>query len=447
MAKTLLATTDLQFLTSHTKKSLCSFIINAKALLLKPLFHLLSKSISIYVSHTDQSTLTSSPLKEKMKLLRWMHHKLRQNSIEPFKDFKIGNSCSCLSGQQWLDDQPYYPTPTCGFRHFKQPQKECQKKISECEAKRVEEDYEEESSNVVSDLFHGFLAIGTLGSNEPSTPTFGVSSENMTEKETEVTEIDLKLINDELEKFLEAEAKDEGSIESPGRNSHVSIITLCGKQMEAADVEESGKMIVCPLQGYLFGSSIELPETRSTEVKKGKASLGELFQRTKIADEYATVKDEKGEIQAKGTNKSAMHLVKKILRKLQASSRSTCATSAKEPQGSLRSTSAISAKEPHASRSPWPTSDGRTGGDPLSTKRKLPAKEFKYEIKNALYDDGCDNRDEDSIKFPHGYISRDANQCLNLPQDMLSNSGSSGSREHWIKTDADCKMRICIKRA
>lgn len=193
----------------------------------------------------------------------------------------------------------------------------------------------------------------------------------MTEKETEVTEIDLKLINDELEKFLEAEAKDEGSIESPGRNSHVSIITLCGKQMEAADVEESGKMIVCPLQGYLFGSSIELPETRSTEVKKGKASLGELFQRTKIADEYATVKDEKGEIQAKGTNKSAMHLVKKILRKLQASSRSTCATSAKEPQGSLRITSAISAKEPHSSRSPWPTSDGRTGGDPLSTKRKL----------------------------------------------------------------------------
>ncbi|KAL6325603.1 hypothetical protein AAG906_023448 [Vitis piasezkii] len=390
-----------------------------------------------------------------MKLLQWMHHKLRQNSIEPFKDFKIGNSCSCLSGQQWLDDQPYYPTPTCGFRHFKQPQKECQKKISECEAKRVEEDYEEESSNVVSDLFHGFLAIGTLGSNEPSTPTFGVSSENMTEKETEVTEIDLKLINDELEKFLEAEAKDEGSIESPGRNSHVSIITLCGKQMEAADVEESGKMIVCPLQGYLFGSSIELPETRSTEVKKGKASLGELFQRTKIADEYATVKDEKGEIQAKGTNKSAMHLVKKILRKLQASSRSTCATSAKEPQGSSRSTSAISAKEPHASRSPWPTSDGRTGGDPLSTKRKLrkvlrmfhgkihperntaAAKEFKYEIKNALYDDGCDNRDEESIKFPHGYISRDANQCLNLPQDMLSNSGSSGSREHWIKTDAD----------
>ena len=193
----------------------------------------------------------------------------------------------------------------------------------------------------------------------------------MTDKETEVTEIDLKLINDELEKFLEAEAKDEGSIESPGRNSHVSIITLCSKQMEASDVEESGKMMVCPLQGYLFGSSIELPETRATEVKKEKASLCELFQRAKFAEEYATVKDEKGEAQAKGTNKSAMHQVKKILRKLQVSSRSTCATSSKEPQGSSRITSAISAKESHASRSPWPTSDGRTGSDPLSTKRKL----------------------------------------------------------------------------
>lgn len=193
----------------------------------------------------------------------------------------------------------------------------------------------------------------------------------MTEKETEVTEIDLKLINDELEKFLEAEANDEGFIESPGRNSHVSIITLCGKQMEAVDVEESGKMIVCPLQGYLFGSSIELPEKRSTEEKKEKASLGELFHRTIVADQNAAAKDEKGEIQAKETNKSAMHLVKKMLRKLQASSRSTCTTFAKEQQGSTRSTSAFTAKQPYASRNPWPTSDGRKGGETLSTKRKL----------------------------------------------------------------------------
>ena len=76
-------------------------------------------------------------------------------------------------------------------------------------------------------------------------------------------------------------------------------------------------------------------------------------------------------------------------------------------------------------------------------KNTTATQEFKYDIKNALYDDECDNRDEDSTKFPHGYLLREPNQCfktnLNLPYDVLSNSGSSGSREHWIKTDADCK--------
>lgn len=75
-------------------------------------------------------------------------------------------------------------------------------------------------------------------------------------------------------------------------------------------------------------------------------------------------------------------------------------------------------------------------------ERSTAAKEFTYEIQNALYDDGCDNRDEDGTEFPHGYMLREPNQCfmsnLNLPHDMLS-SGSSGSGEHWIKTDADCK--------
>ncbi|THG17678.1 hypothetical protein TEA_014787 [Camellia sinensis var. sinensis] len=73
------------------------------------------------------------------------------------------------------------------------------------EAARVEaDDFEEESSVAISELFHGFLTIGTLGSDpvitDPSTPTFAISVENITEKETEVTENELKLINDELEK-------------------------------------------------------------------------------------------------------------------------------------------------------------------------------------------------------------------------------------------------------
>lgn len=55
---------------------------------------------------------------------------------------------------------------------------------------------EEESSAALSELFHGFLAIGTLGTDplldDPSTPTFSISMENIAEKDTEVTENELK---------------------------------------------------------------------------------------------------------------------------------------------------------------------------------------------------------------------------------------------------------------
>ncbi|XP_028103897.1 protein LAZY 1-like isoform X1 [Camellia sinensis] len=47
-----------------------------------------------------------------MKLLGWMHRKFRAN--EPLKDFSIGNSCTCLSGQPSLDDQQYYPKLVLG---------------------------------------------------------------------------------------------------------------------------------------------------------------------------------------------------------------------------------------------------------------------------------------------------------------------------------------------
>lgn len=162
--------------------------------------------------------------------------------------------------------------------------------------------------------------------SEPETPTFKVSLDNITEDETEVTENDLKLINDELGRFLEAEAEEHGSNESSGRNSQVSTITLSGKPIQAAaSVEECGKTIVCPLQGYLFGSSVELPEP-IFEVKKEKASLAELFHRTKIAEENTNnnnnhmEKSGKEDTQTKQTNKPVKHLIKKILKKFHASS-------------------------------------------------------------------------------------------------------------------------------
>ena len=253
-----------------------------------------------------------------------------------------GHSCNCLTGQSSLDDQQFYSKPNYGTKSFKQPQRDhLRKSFAGVEAARVEEeDYEEESSSAISELFHGFLAIGTLGSDpnipDPSTPTFAISLENITEKETEVTENELKLINDELEKVLGAEAKEEGCNDSSGRNSHVSTgrsshgstITLSGKPMEGPDTNGNGTT-VCPLQGYLFGSAIELSETTTVAKKEHRTSLGELFQRTKITEENFGSKYDKEEKRTeKEGDKSAVHIMKKMLKKkmLNASRSSTVAT-------------------------------------------------------------------------------------------------------------------------
>ncbi|CAL5321463.1 unnamed protein product [Camellia sinensis] len=221
----------------------------------------------------------------------------------------------------------YYPKSNFGTKSLGKAQKDnhLRKSFASLEAARVEaDDFEKESSVVISELLHGFLTIGTLGSDlviiDPSTPTFAISVENITEKETEVTENQLKLINDELEKVIGAEG--DGYNDSSGRNSHVSTrrnsyvsterschgstITLRGKPLEGTETSGNGTTI-CPLQGYLFGSAIELPET------------------TSVKENYVA-KSEGGEKRTeKETDKSAIHLMKKMLKKRMAhgSSRSS----------------------------------------------------------------------------------------------------------------------------
>lgn len=275
------------------------------------------------------------------------------------------NSCSCVSGQPSVDDQQYQLKQNYGTRSFKQAPKDhhLRKSFTGLEAAAIVEediqDYGEETSAAISEaLFHGFLAIGTLGAAEqvaindiPSTPTFAISVENITEKETEVTENDLKLINDELEKVLGADVlKDDGCNFSSGRNSHVSTgrsshgstITLGGKPIEGPDQTNGNGNAVCPLQGYLFGSAIEMSETTPVAKKEHRTSLGELFQMTKMAEEnYSGTKCDRDQERRseKEADKSAMHLMKKLLKKkmLHASSRTSTEAAA---GGTLDSASA-----------------------------------------------------------------------------------------------------------
>lgn len=189
-------------------------------------------------------------------------------------------------------------------------------------------DEEEESLLSISEIFPGFLAIGTLGSSDPPTPKFSISIDHMiTERETEkVTPNELKLINDELEKVLDAEAKHDG-----GRNSHGSTMSTLGSKvwdnmgssiLEGSknnnnDMSMAKTVVVCPLQGYLFGSLVELSETTTVVKKENRTSLGELFQRSKlVAEEGCEKDDDEKQVEIKeGDHKYGMQLIKKKLKK------------------------------------------------------------------------------------------------------------------------------------
>ncbi|KAG4201990.1 hypothetical protein ERO13_A05G310200v2 [Gossypium hirsutum] len=385
-----------------------------------------------------------------MKLLGWMHRKFRQNSSEPLKDFAIG--------QPSLDDQQFYSKPYYGTTPFRQPQSHLRKSFAGIESAQVEEeDYEEESSSAISELFHGFLAIGTLGSDpnipDPSTPTFTISVENITEKETDVTENELKLINYELERVLGAEAKEEGCNDSSGRNSHVSTgrsshvstgrsshgstITLSRKSIEGLDSNGNGNT-VCPLQGYLFGSAIELSETTTVAKKEHRTSLGELFQRTKLTEEsFGSKYDKEEKRMEKEGDKSAVHIMKKILKKkmLNASKSSAAATSGNIDSASAETKLHKILHKFHRKVHPESSAATYKHGKPQKNENK----------KSIGYNGGQENgvpilEEEDIVIFPQRALSKDMrryNSQANPSQFTLSCNDSNGNRECWIKTDAD----------
>lgn len=168
----------------------------------------------------------------------------------------------------------------------------------------------------MSELFHGFLTIGTLGSEpnvaEPATPKFAISCQSVNEKETLVTDTELKLLNDELEKFLEAEAEDV-DYDSSERSSFVSTITLSGYQIEGTDAEEDENMVTCPLQQYLLNSSIECPEV-GEEMKNEKRTLRKLFENDNKNPEQQKEHNEEGGEATKGN--CAFKFIKKMLKKI-----------------------------------------------------------------------------------------------------------------------------------
>ncbi|KAI4368512.1 hypothetical protein MLD38_017062 [Melastoma candidum] len=374
-----------------------------------------------------------------MKLLGWMHRKHRQSGDEPFKDYVVGK------WQPAVDDQQSYNKPSYGVRpYFVQAWKDTLKKISDVDSDGGEENYQDDVIAAAAELFHGFLTIGTLGSEsmptEPSTPTFPpYSVDYIAEKETEITENELKLINDELEKVLVAEAKEElGEDNSSGRTSYVSTgrtshcsstITLCGKPILETK-EEGGGCDVCPLQEYLLSSAVESRDANAVQAKESRVSLGELFQRTKLTEADSGPKPEK----ARRT--IIMHIIRKIKKKMIHGG--GAAGSCTHPAGATADADSADTKLRKIiqmfHRKVHPDS-------PRSTRKELgrtPSSDDPGE--KSHHGHQCKKKGGNARKrFRFQITSCLKNQAAEPPEpDLEEEEGdSNGNRECWINTDAD----------
>ncbi|KAL3526195.1 hypothetical protein ACH5RR_014567 [Cinchona calisaya] len=360
------------------------------------------------------------------KLLGWMHRKLRQNSTGLVMNFITGNPSTCYSARKSFDEQLYHAEPTYSFAQSIQPNRKFQRFSNETKENGIKEVFTEESSD---EPFHGFLAIGTLGSEslntEPPTPKFPMPFQNVTNKEIEITEDELQLVNNELEKFLEAEAKDVAD-ESSARSSQASIITFSNKQLDDTDAEDWAHSATCPLQKYLFGSSIELPETAVVS-KKEKTSLEELFRINDISCEKSTKKYDYTDKQAK--KRYASLFMKKFLKKLHSTARSSTTASAEKASES----EAIKRKFPKVlkifHRKVHP--EGLIAGKQFVEKEQDKINKLSSKPSIPYGEDAGEKRSQ-----------KKANLKKEISKSMLSakqiDSGSTmANREHWIKTDAD----------
>ncbi|KAA0044569.1 protein LAZY 1 isoform X1 [Cucumis melo var. makuwa] len=377
-----------------------------------------------------------------MKLLGWMHRKFRQNNGQvPLKEF--------VNGQQTSDEQQYFPR-TSTNNPFKQAHRDL-------DIARTDEDYEDESLISISEIFPGFLAIGTFGSSEPATPKFSISIDHITESDqTEVTKNELKLINDELEKVLEVEAKDEGG--SRQDSSHANKVESNYNNVESGDHDA----VVCPLQEYLFGSAVEMSTTMAK--KENRTSLGELFQRSKVVEEggggRCDQKDEQKKVEKEG-DKYGMQLLKKKLKKKMFCAASKSTLSSNNASGEVLDVSTATKlhKILHLfNRKVYPAESIAMAKDQKGDHHKAQKNYDKKKKTTTSTDIGrssvnknnneeTTSTDEDIMIFPKQLILKQTLQSIQTRSgpprfsDIIDDDVDFNywNKEQWIKSDSDCK--------
>lgn len=232
-----------------------------------------------------------------------------------------GSSCTCLFLKPSANNQVNYITPSNEAKQKWQQKGHCQHHLKEFNPENNEEFNEKEST----DIFPGFLTIGTLSMDpisEAPTPKFDMPHQVTNKGGIPKMKYDLKLINEELERFLKVEAEKEGTTDSSRRNSQASTITLSDEVNEDVNDHNSTNKQVYPLQGYLLGSSTELLTTKP-KAKKEKTFLYELFKKSTKKDRRSINEADRTPRQATNEIKSPDHLMSKMQLTTQTSPRIT----------------------------------------------------------------------------------------------------------------------------
>ncbi|CAL4988187.1 unnamed protein product [Urochloa decumbens] len=270
-----------------------------------------------------------------MKLLGWMHRKLRQNSNDVFKEFNNGGggACNCITGLASPDPVTFlasaeyfagdgftttnHQSPpaadlftfggsglltigTLGIAAVAVPSDADDEEEYDVDAAESDSDEHDDAVDEEDDVDADFSgAVTPTFTYPPPAPAAedvaaavekaAAAVEAIAEKDDDkTTEDDLMVVSAELEKVL------------CGRNSGGAA----GDQLVASARVSFAMGVDCPLQGFLFGSPVsdaaesrmELQPPRDSGGGGRRTSLGELFMRTRFADEkVALVAVEEGE--------------------------------------------------------------------------------------------------------------------------------------------------------
>ncbi|KAL9152658.1 hypothetical protein ABFS82_11G138300 [Erythranthe guttata] len=366
-----------------------------------------------------------------MKLLGWMHRKLKHNGcIEALNNNStIGNGSTCFSVQTVFDEHKYYIEPAKPLPHSNMIHR---KSSNGYEGGVVEASYKEE-------LFEpfDFLSIGTFGYEfitDTPTPTLAVSIEKLTgQQQIEmITENDVNVMKNELDKFIEAE-----EAVSSQRTSQASIITLSYKPIFEGEDSIDGHMhmvATCPLQNYLFAASVELlAETENQELKRERTSLEELFKRNSVYHENPPTKKCTHELgsQKQAKKGNIIGFMKKVANKFHCSS-SNC-VSAPDKDTTTATTASNPIKKKLSKRLIKMLSK-KVYPEEMNSVKRIHKVSKSNKIKTVSIDhhiagdmnNKFDGSDSDSKRKTVGMCKGDS-----------AAAKSSSSSGHWIKTDSD----------